>query len=87
MGDLLQNILRQETETVQAAWELLNTLPDYMDARQELEKASEAIRAQVGFQAYDAWENAWLACCACELRTYFALGLGLRRELIRALML
>ena len=87
MGDLLQNILRQETETDQAAWELLKTLPDYNEARQKLEKAAEVIRAQVGFQTYDAWESAWLACCSCELRTYFALGLGLRRELIRELML
>ena len=29
MQDLLKNILRQETETAQAAWELLKTLPDY----------------------------------------------------------
>ena len=87
MGDLLKNILRQETETAQAAWELLKTLPDYNAARQELEKATEAIRAQVGFPAYDAWESAWLACCSYELRTYFALGLGLRREFIREFML
>lgn len=87
MQDLLKNILRQETETAQAAWELLKTLPDYNAARQELEKATEAIRAQVGFPAYDAWESAWLACCSYELRIYFALGLGLRREFIRELML
>lgn len=29
MQDLLKNILRKETETAQAAWELLKTLPDY----------------------------------------------------------
>lgn len=87
MQDLLKNILRQETETAQAAWELLKTLPNYRQAQQELEKATEAIRAQVDFPSYEAWENAWLACCSYELRTYFALGLGLRREFIRELML
>lgn len=87
MQDLLKNILRQETETAQAAWELLKTLPNYRQAQQELEKATEAIRAQVDFPSYEAWESAWLACCSYELRTYFALGLGLRREFIRELML
>ena len=87
MQDLLKNILRQETETAQAAWELLKTLPDYKESRQQLEQASEVIRAQVGFSAYDAWESAWLECSAWEVRVYFALGLGLRGELIRGLML
>ena len=87
MQDLLKNILRKETETAQAAWELLKTLPDYRQAQQELEKATETIRAQVDFPTYNAWESAWLACCSYELRTYFALGLGLRREFIRELML
>lgn len=87
MQDLLKSILRQETETAQAAWALLKTLPDYNEARQELEKATEAIRARVDFSVYDAWESAWLACCSYELQTYFALGLGLRREFIRELML
>ena len=87
MEDLLKNILRQETETAQAAWDLLRTLPDYNKARQELEKAAETIRTQVDFPSYEAWESAWLACCSYELRTYFALGLGLRREFIRELML
>lgn len=87
MGDMLSNILRQETETAQAAWELLKTLPDYKESRQQLEQASEFIRAQVGFSAYDAWESAWLECSAWEVRVYFALGLGLRGELIRGLML
>lgn len=87
MRDILLNMLRKEQETAQAAWELLKTLPDYNEARQELEKITEVIRAQVGFQSYEAWERAWLACCSYELRTYFALGLGLRREFMRELML
>ena len=87
MEDLLKNILRQETETARAAWDLLRTLPDYNEVRQNLEKAAETIRAQVDFPSYEAWESAWLACCSYELRTYFALGLGLRREFIRELML
>ena len=33
MQDLLKNILRKETETAQAAWELLKTLPDYSRSR------------------------------------------------------
>lgn len=86
MQDLLKNILRQETETAQAAWELLKTLPDYNKARQELEKATETIRAQVDFPTYNAWENAWLACCSYELRTYFAQGVGLCRKFIRELV-
>ena len=87
MEDLLKTILRQETETARAVWDLLRTLPGYNEVRQDLEKAAETIRAQVDFPSYEAWESAWLACCSYELRTYFALGLGLRREFIRELML
>ena len=76
MGDLLKNILRQETETAQAAWELLKTLPDYNEAQQELERATEVIRAQVDFPTYEAWESAWLACCSYELRNLLCPGAG-----------
>ena len=49
MEDLLKTILRQETETAQAAWDLLRTLPDYNEVRQNLEKAAETIRPRWTF--------------------------------------
>ena len=87
MQDILLKILDREQETDQAVWELLRTLPGYRRAQQELEKATQAIQSQVGFQACEAWESAWLACTAYEIRAYYAVGLGLRRELVRALAL
>ena len=87
MRDILMEMLGCEQELDRAAQEILDTMPQFREARQALEQTAREMVDEVGFARFDAWESRYLHYTAYELRVYYALGLGLRRELVRALAL
>ena len=62
-----------------------DTLPAYLEAEQEYEAAARRAEAVLGLRGFQDFEEAISAYEARLTHAYYLFGLGLRREVLRAL--
>lgn len=85
MQDILSELFwRSEVINEQAA-KLCETLPGFPEAREQYLDVSEHVRSILGPELFDRFYNQFMRYTDYEVRAYYAFGLGLREELVRAL--
>ncbi len=87
MQDLLIRLLCDESEISGKVNELSRAMPGYQEAVQAVEAVEKEAVAILGLAFYDRLYSALGLLFSYESRAYYALGLGLREELIRSLTL
>ncbi len=87
MQDLLIRILYDSPEISGKVCELGRAMPGYEEAAQAVEAVEKEAVAILGLAFYDRLYSALGTLFNYESRAYFAVGLGLREELIRSLEL
>lgn len=87
MQDALLDLLWQKRDVLESISKFLRTIPAYQQAQRDFYAAAEQLRAQVSPELYDRLEDQFLTYTNYEVMAYYAFGLGLREELIRALCL
>lgn len=85
MQDLLIRLLWNDSEISSKVYELSHAMPGYQEAVQVYEAVDQEVKAILGFPLYDRYSSALDQLHSYENRAYYALGLGLREQLIRAL--
>ncbi len=85
MQDLLAELLWNNEEISEQADRLCESLPGFADARREYEETARKVQDIVGFPLFDQLQQQFLRCTYYEVRAYYALGLGLRKTIFRAL--
>ncbi len=85
MQDLLIRLLWDNSEISTKVCELSRTMPGYQEAAQAYEAVDQEIKAILGFPLYDRYSSALDRLYSYDNRAYYALGLGLREQMIRAL--
>ena len=85
MQNLITELLWRNTEVDEAADRLRKTLPGYEQVQGEYEALAEQIRAAVGYELYDRYFTHLSRYVNYDVLSYYALGLGLREELVQAM--
>ena len=85
MQDLLTELLWRNDEITEAAHRLCLTLPNWQEAMEDYTDLAEQVRQAAGDELYDQYCTRLMRFTGYEVRAYYALGLGLRRELFQAL--
>ncbi len=85
MQDLLIRLLWNDSEISAKVFELSHTMPGYQEESQTYDAVAQEVKAILGFSLYDRYLSSLMRLCGYENRAYYALGLGLREQLIRAL--
>ena len=85
MQDLLTKLLWQNEEVDEAADRLRKSLPGFAQTEQAYDALSEQIREIAGPELYDRFYSQLMRYTGYEVRAYYALGLGLRGELVQSL--
>jgi len=85
MQDLLSELLWRSEEIDEAADRLCRSLPGFAQAEQEFDDLAKQVSAIVGYDLYDRYFSQLMRYSAYELQAYYALGLGLRKELAQGL--
>lgn len=84
MQDILSNLWCSDN-IHQAAYQLREALPGFVEAQRDYDALAEQIQAAAGYDLYDRYFSQLMRYSAYELRAYYALGLGLRKELAQGL--
>lgn len=84
MQDLLAELLWHNVEIDEAADRLRKSLPGFAEAERDYDALEEQVRAALGFDLYSRYSAQLMRYSNYEVRAYYALGLGLREELVRA---
>ena len=87
MQDVVLDLLCRSPEVLESISKFLPTIPAYQAAQQDFYATSEQVREKVGAELFNRLEDQFLTYTNYEVRAYYAFGLGLREELIRALVL
>ena len=87
MQDLLTELLWQNDKIAEGAYRLCQTLPGWQEAMEDYTSLTEQVRAAVGNELYDQYFAQLIRYTGYEVRAYYALGLGLREDMVRALEL
>ncbi len=85
MQDLLIRLLCNDEEISGKIHELCQAMPGFQEQIQAVNAVENEARAILGAPLYDRLYGALALLFNYENRAYYALGLGLREELIRSL--
>ena len=85
MQDLLAELLWRSDEITASADRLCKTLPGFQEAEQSYDALAGQICSIVGLDLYDQYFAQLMRFTDYERQAYYALGLGLREELMRTL--
>lgn len=86
MQDLIVQLLWGNTEISRRAHTLAQEAPGYKEAFQAYQAASDKLEAIIGFDALDDYNAIVFRLQDYESDAYYALGLGLREELVKLLI-
>lgn len=85
MQDTLVKLFWGNEALFQKADELCRALPGYPDAKREYDSIAEMVEGIIGYDLYEQLYTKFMRFTDYELQAYYALGLGIREELMRAL--
>lgn len=87
MQNLLAELFWKPEEITRGADQLCQTIPGYFEAKQEYDDMAEKIQSIVGYDLYDQFLTRLMRYTNYEVCAYYAFGLGLREDVVRALEL
>lgn len=85
MQDLLLDLLDNSSVLSPKIYQLSLSMPGYQEAVQAADALEGKVRRRLGFTLYDQYVSAFLRVLSYDVRAAYALGLGLREELVKAL--
>lgn len=87
MQDLFSKFLWHNTELDEAANHLRQTFPGFQEEQQAYEELAEQVRDIIGCDLYESYFTQLMRYSLYEVYAYYALGLGLRQEIVQTLVL
>jgi len=87
MQDLIAKLLWDNEELHKAAAQLCEGQPGYLEAQRQYDKTAKKVQALIGFELYEQFCSQSNCCNSYEVRAYYSLGLGLRKDVAQALEL
>ena len=85
MQDMIIEMLWKNEDIPEQAARLCQTLPGFFEVRQGYDDLSKQLREVAGRDLYDKYFTQLLRYTDYEVRAYYALGLGLREAITKAL--
>ena len=85
MQDLLAELLWRNVEIDEAADRLRQTLPGFSEAQRDYDILSEQLLEAAGPDLYNRYFTQLMRYTGYEVQAYYALGLGLREDIIKTL--
>ena len=82
---ILQTLFLDNLEISAEIVKFCNTIPEYVQAEREYNKAAQELEELIGFERYSRFETAMNAHLSYEVRAYYLFGLGLRREILEGI--
>lgn len=86
MQDLLLHLLQDHGAISEKVHQIVQDLPEYRQALHDYETVAGQVRTILGYPLYDAYVSAFLRLGCYEDSAFYALGLGLREELVKLLI-
>lgn len=83
MQDILLKSLWYNSELSHKVCELSRAMPGYQEAAQAHEALAKQVKDILGFELYDQYTSALMRFSNYETYAWYALGLGLREELVK----
>ena len=85
MNPILYTIFEDNPQIPAEIFRFCRTLPDYLAAEERFEAQTDQVRQLLGWDRYEAFEQAMVEKMSYEARAHYLFGLGLRREVLEAL--
>lgn len=85
MNTILNTIFLDNPYLPERVCTYCKTLPEFREAEQEYRAAELELENQLGYQAFNRFDEAQSRYMARLVRAYYLFGLGLRQELLSAL--
>ena len=82
---ILQTLFLDNLEISAEIVKFCNTIPEYVQAEREYNKAAQELEELIGFERYSRFEAAMNAHLSYEVRACYLFGLGLRREILEGI--
>ena len=82
---ILQTLFLDNLEIPAEIAKFCETIPEYVQAEREYNRASAELMDLIGFARYSRFEEALTCRLFHETRAYYLFGLGLRREILSGL--
>ncbi len=82
---ILQTLFLDNLEIPAEIAKFCETIPEYVQAEREYNRASAELMDLIGFARYSRFEEALTCHLFHETRAYYLFGLGLRREILSGL--
>lgn len=87
MQEIITELLWRNPEIDEAASRLQTALPGFSEVQHSYEALAQQVRAAAGNDLYDRYYAQLMRYSGYEVRAYYSLGLGLRTELARGLVM
>lgn len=85
MQELFTELFWESEEIPEKAARLCGALPGFDAAQRDYVEITKRIQSLVGYPLYDQFEQRFLRYTGYEVRAYYALGLGLREQVVQSL--
>ena len=82
---ILQTLFLDNPEIPGEIASFCSSIPEYVQAEQEYNKAAQELEELIGFERYSRFEAAMNAHLSYEVRACYLFGLGLRREILEGI--
>ena len=83
---ILQTLFLDNPEIPVEIAKFCNTLPEYVQAEQDYNRAAQELRELIGFERYSAFESVLNWHLRCELQACYLFGLGLKKDIISGIV-
>ena len=85
MNNILNTLFLDNPYLPEQVCAYCNTLPEFQEAEREYRVAEQELENQLGYQAFNRFDEAQFRYMARLVQAYYLFGLGLRQELLSAL--
>lgn len=85
MNTILNTIFLDNPYLPERVCAYCNTLPEFREAELEYRAAEQELENQLGYQAFNRFDEVQSRYMARLVQAYYLFGLGLRQELLSAL--
>ena len=82
---ILQTLFLDNPEIPGEIASFCSSIPEYVQAEQEYNKAAQELMELIGYERYSEFESVLNSHLSNEVRAHYLFGLGLRRELLTSL--
>ena len=85
MNTILNTLFLDNPYLPEQVWAYCETLPEFREAEREYQAAEQELENQLGYQAFNRFDEVQSRYMARLVQAYYLFGLGLRQELLSAL--